>query len=31
MFRKPFQTLRLDDKAKIQPLEVIHSNVIGPM
>jgi hypothetical protein len=31
MFRKPFQPLRLEDKAKTRLLELIHSDVIGPM
>jgi len=31
MFRKPFQPLRLEDKAKTRLLELIHSDVIGLM
>ena len=31
MFRKPFQPLCSDDKAKTRLLELIHSDVIGPM
>jgi hypothetical protein len=31
MFRKPFQSLKPKDKVKSRPLELIHSDVIGPM
>jgi len=31
LFRKPFQPLCSEDKAKTRHLESIHSNVIGPM
>jgi len=31
MFRKPFQPLCSEDKAKTRLLELIHSDVIGPM
>jgi hypothetical protein len=31
MFRKPFQPLSSEDKAKTRLLELIHSDVIGPM
>jgi len=31
IFRRPFQLLTSEDKAKTPPLEVIHSDVIGPM
>jgi len=31
MFRKPFQPLCLEDKAKTRLLELIHSDVLRPM
>jgi len=31
MFRKPFQPLRVEDKAKTRHLELIHSDVIRQM
>jgi hypothetical protein len=30
-FRKPFQTLYSEDQPKTRLLELIHSDVIGPM